>query len=76
MPEISDQEWKDWGKGKLPVPVLKRALVEVRDMCAASWGDCVKCPLLNQNAFECPIRNRFPSDWAVDHWKEDTHETD
>lgn len=50
---------------------LKRALVEVRDICAASWVDCVKCPLFNQNAFECPIQNRFPSNWEVDHWKED-----
>ena len=49
---------------------LKRALVEVRDICAASWVDCMKCPLFNQNAFECPIQNRFPSNWEVDQWKD------
>lgn len=55
----------------MTIDELKRALVEVRDICAASWVDCVeRCPLFNHKAFECPIQNRFPSNWEVDDWKE------
>lgn len=58
----------------LTISDLKRALVEVRDVCAAKWVDCTECPIFDQDAFGCPIQNRFPSNWEVDCWKEDVHE--
>lgn len=59
------------------VSELKHALVQVRDICAASWVDCVeKCPLFDHDAFGCPIQNTYPCNWDVDGWKERKHEAD
>lgn len=42
----------------MTIEELKRALVEVRDICAASWIDCVeRCPLFDHKEFQCPIHN-------------------
>ena len=65
---------------------LKRALVEVRDICRSHLS-CVGCPFGDgtriKDYFHCPIKhvdketnNRFyPEEWSVDCWKEDSNET-
>ena len=55
---------------------LKRALVEVRDICAASRVDCTECILFDQKEFQCPIQNTYPSNWDVDHWKENSDDAE
>ena len=53
---------------------LKRALVEVREMCL-NRTFCDGCPFKNERINFCPIQNR-PDEWDVDNFKEDTHEAD
>lgn len=61
---------------KMTIDDLKRALVEVRDYCRHRGEtveyQCSDCPF---NGDWCRI-NDTPEFWAVDAWKEDTHETD
>lgn len=58
---------------------LKRALVEVRDICTNSG--CVNCPFHKNigysNLIVCPLTETkygadisFPSEWFIDDWKE------
>ena len=56
---------------------LKRALVEVKQICYRNSPQCEGCPfnLAEDDDAFCRI-NDFPEDWWVDGWKEDTHATD
>ena len=64
---------------------LKRALVEVRDICMNAC--CSKCPIAKMNENTgipfCPLNEtedgfdiRSPMDWDIDEWMEDTNEAD
>ena len=58
----------------MTIAELKRALVEVSNLCESFWrsGKCAShCPLFHMSAFECPMQqSRIPCHWEVDHWKE------
>lgn len=63
---------------------LKRALVEVREICASN--ECIICPFHKKddaNVPYCPMQEDAdglelyqPVYWEIDDWEEDTHETD
>ena len=61
----------------MTIEELKRALVEVSELCETFWksGKCTSpCPLFNLSAFECPMQqSRIPCHWEVDCWKEDSN---
>lgn len=49
---------------------LKRALVEVRDMCL-NRTFCDGCPFEDERSNFCPIQNR-PDEWGIDDFKEES----
>jgi hypothetical protein len=68
----------------MTIDELKRALVEVSELCANV--KCSSCPLAKRdeaNVPYCPlienedgIRHDYPYEWDVDDWKEDSDATD
>lgn len=58
----------------MTIDELKRALVEVRDICR-SQTICGGCPFDDETSNSCPIMFR-PDEWDVDDWKEDSNATD
>lgn len=62
----------------MTIEELKRALVEVRDICKGRRF-CLEpemCPFWNTEVGGCAIDSLFPHEWFVDDWKEDSNETD
>lgn len=54
---------------------IKKALVEVRDICKGRRC-CTEpelCPFLNTEVGGCAIDGFFPHKWLVDGWKEDSN---
>ena len=51
---------------------LKRALVEVREMCI--HGECYTCPF-KVNTCHCKLLF-LPVSWEIDDWKEDSDDTE
>lgn len=60
------------------INVLKRALVEVRDICKGRrfCREPEMCPFWNTKVGNCVLDGLFPHDWLVDDLKEDANETD
>lgn len=54
----------------LTISDLKRALVEVKRICAERGG-CGGCPFGNEKSNFCPITDR-PDLWNTEEWKEDS----
>ena len=51
---------------------LKRALVEVRELCLHQAVCSPQCPLFITNYGGCPMKYMdFPEEWPVRDWKED-----
>lgn len=53
---------------------LKRALVEVREICGSTL-DCLDCPF-KKGKEKCPLTFKLPIGWSpihwdIDDWKED-----
>lgn len=60
----------------MTIDELKRALVEVRDMCART-GWCNKsigCPFWCERTEGCSLDHMYPENWDVDDWKEDAQD--
>ncbi len=57
----------------MTIAEIKRALVEVRDMCAkAAWCNrSLGCPFWCERTERCSLDNMYPENWDVDDWKED-----
>lgn len=68
----------------MTIEELKRALVEVRDICRSKLT-CYDCPFSDRkrrkDVYYCPIKFvskeandiYFPEEWDVDDWKEDSN---
>jgi hypothetical protein len=65
----------------MTIDELKRALVEVSELCANV--KCSSCPLAKRDDANVPyctlienedgIRHDYPREWEVDDWKEDSN---
>lgn len=57
----------------MTIAELKRALVEVSNMCARTeeCGSAKRCPFWCEVANGCSLDHHFPEYWDVDDWKED-----
>ena len=51
---------------------LKRALLEVREICR-NVTYCPECPFFDKEANICPL-NYDTNSWHIDDWKEDSNE--
>lgn len=64
----------------MTIDELKRALVEVRDMCRKT--KCIKCPLRKTEEVPyCPLHEdeygiifEYPAAWDIDDWKEEAQD--
>lgn len=64
----------------MTIDELKRALVEVRDICKNN-AFCQTCPLNKKfgSVIVCRFHEEkvwYPYEWDVDDWKEDSNATD
>ena len=59
----------------MTIDELKRALVEVSNMCArTSWcNSSMPCPFWCEKTESCSLDHMYPEDWDVDDWKEDSN---
>lgn len=60
----------------MTIAELKRALVEVRNMCEETrWCNSdTTCPFWCERTRSCSLDHRYPEDWDVDDWKEDAQD--
>lgn len=63
----------------MTIEELKRALVEIRDICKQHQY-CIGCPF-KRGGRDCFFDRRagrafLPDEWQFDDWKEDSNETD
>ena len=58
----------------MTIDELKRALMEVREICDAHPYCSQKCPFYMQLSDCCPMKfKNYPENWDIDDWKEDSN---